>query len=130
MISLLIVSVITYSFVSLEKHNDKKLVGIWKGFEKDQQIEGVEKHWIVERFKNGNYVIMFTTKQDCEVETFTENGKWWTENGKFYEKAIGSDQEESYFYEVIDSEVVNFKSVGKPYGDKEYVFSDYKIFLD
>ena len=32
-------------------------------FEVEKQYEGVEKHWIVQRFANGTYVIMFTTKQ-------------------------------------------------------------------
>ena len=43
---------------------DPKMFGSWKGSEKDQQIMGVEKHWIQHRFENGTYIILFTTIED------------------------------------------------------------------
>lgn len=118
-------------FVMENKEHDAKLVGIWKGFEKDKQFEGVEKHWILERFENGKYVIMFTTKQDCDVETFSENGEWWTKDGQFYETSTGTKDIDIYNYEVVDKIVVNFKSIelnGKKRSD--YNFTDYKVNLD
>lgn len=116
-----------FSFNTEEK-NDKKLVGIWKGFEKHKQIEGVEKHWIQQRFNNGKFVIMFTSVQNCEVETFTEKGKWWTENGKFYEKSDMSENIDIYDYQVIGNEEVKFKSIKLDGADKtDYEFSDFKM---
>ena len=45
-VALALFSLLIFSFTIDEKEQDDKLIGIWKGFEKDRQIEGVEKHWI------------------------------------------------------------------------------------
>ncbi|OHT44578.1 hypothetical protein B0A80_17930 [Flavobacterium tructae] len=117
-----------FSFSTESKEQDSRLIGVWKGFEVEKQIEGVEKHWIQQRFENGTYVIMFTTKEDCQIETFTEKGKWWTEKGKFYELSSNAKNPEVYSYEIKNDEVVEFKSI-KLSGEKKdtYIFSDYKI---
>lgn len=102
--------------------NDKNLVGIWKGFEVEKQIEGIEKHWIVQRFSNGTYTIMFTTKENCEIKTFTEKGKWWTKGNLFYEKNENSDEPEIYEYSIKENLVVHFKSKSTT-----YEFDDYRL---
>lgn len=119
---ILFFGIILFTSFSSENNNDKKLVGIWKGFEVEKQYEGVEKHWIVQRFANGTYVIMFTTKQNCEIQTFTEKGKWWTKGNLFYEKHENGDVPEIYSYEVKDDLVVHFKNQ-----ENNYEFDDYKI---
>lgn len=129
-VALIVFSISIFSFTIDKKEQDDKLIGIWKGFEKDGQIEGVEKHWIQQRFADGTYVIMFTAKEDCEVETFTEKGKWWTEEGKFYESSENAKDIDVYNYEVKNDEVVEFKSIrlsGK--NNDTYIFSDYKLDL-
>ncbi|MET3020052.1 hypothetical protein [Flavobacterium hydatis] len=130
-VALVLFSIFIFGFSVDKKEQDSKLVGIWKGFEKDRQIEGVEKHWIQQRFADGTYMIMFTAKQDCEVETFTEKGKWWTEDGKFYEAMEGNKDIDIYTYEVKDKESVEFKSI-KLGGKKNdtYIFSDYKLDIE
>lgn len=129
-ITLIVIVISIFSFSIDKKENDAKLVGIWKGFEKDAQIEGIEKHWIQQRFADGTYVIMFTTKEDCEVQTFTEKGKWWTENGKFYEAASSTKDIDVYSYKVNGEESVEFKSI-KLVGENNdtYIFSDYRLDL-
>jgi hypothetical protein len=102
--------------------NEKALVGIWKGFEIEKQLEGIEKHWIVQRYSNGTYTIMFTTKQNCEIETFVEKGKWWTKGNLFYEKHDDSDETEVYEYSVKENLVVHFKSKSTT-----YEFDDYRL---
>lgn len=127
---LAVISILILSFSFDKKGNDPKLVGIWKGFEKDVQIEGVEKHWIQQRFADGTYMIMFTAKENCEIETFTEKGKWWTEDGKFYEAASSTKDVDVYNYDVKNEEEVQFKSIklsGK--NNDTYIFSDYKLDL-
>ena len=125
---ILLLSILIFSFSTEKKGQDSKLVGVWKGFEVDKQIEGVEKHWIQQRFENGTYVIMFTTKEDCQIETFTEKGKWWTEKGKFYELSGDVKEADVYNYEVKNDEVVEFKSIKLSGKEKDdYIFSDYKI---
>ncbi len=129
-VALAVCSILIFSFSIDKKEHDDKLVGIWKGFEKDTQIEGVEKHWIQQRFADGNYVIMFTAKEDCQIETFTEKGKWWTEDGKFYELVQDSKDIDVYNYEVKNDEVVEFKSVKLTGKDNTtYTFSDYRLDL-
>jgi len=117
-------SIISFTFISfkLKNENDKKLVGIWKGFEKEKQLEGIEKHWIVQRFSNGKYVIMFTAKQGCEIETLTEKGKWWTKGNVFYEQQDGNETIESYNYSVKENLVIHFKSL-----TNTYEFDDYRL---
>lgn len=127
---ILLLSIFIFSFSVVKKQQDSRLIGIWKGFEKDKQVEGVEKHWIQQRFQNGTYVIMFTTKENCEVETFTESGKWWTEDGKFYEVSEGTEDIDVYNYDVKNEEVVDFKSIRLSGEDNDtYVFSDFKLDL-
>jgi hypothetical protein len=129
-VALVLFSIFIFGFSVDKKEQDSKLVGIWKGFEKDRQIEGVEKHWIQQRFQNGTYVIMFTTKENCEVETFTESGEWWTEDGKFYEVSEGTKDIDVYNYDVKNEEVVDFKSIRLLGEDNDtYIFSDYKLDL-
>ncbi|MCC9017098.1 hypothetical protein [Flavobacterium lipolyticum] len=127
-LGLLLLAMLIFSFSTGSKEQDSRLIGVWKGFEVEKQIEGVEKHWIQQRFENGTYVIMFTTKEDCQIETFTEKGKWWTEKGKFYELSSSAKNPEVYSYEIKNDEVVEFKSI-KLSGEKKdtYIFSDYKI---
>lgn len=119
---ILFLGIILFTSFNSKNSNDKKLVGIWKGFEVEKQFEGVEKHWIVQRFANGTYVIMFTTKQNCEIQTFTEKGKWWTKGNLFYEKHESGDAPEVYSYEVKEDLVVHFKNQVN-----EYEFDDYRI---
>jgi hypothetical protein len=129
-VALAVLSVLIFSFTIDKKEQDEKLVGIWKGFEKDGQIEGIEKHWIQQRFADGTYVILFTTKEDCEIETFTEKGKWWSEEGKFYESTDSTTDIDVYTYEVKNDEVVEFKSVRLSGENNDtYIFSDYKLDL-
>ncbi len=119
------------SFLLGEKEHDAQLVGVWKGFEKDQETEGVEKHWILHRYDDGKYVIMFTVKDGCEVETFFENGEWWTKDGKFYEKSKESKFTDQYSYEIKDKTVVKYKSLELNGAKKtDYNFSDFKLDLN
>lgn len=118
----IIIMVIMTSFSKIaSKESDKKLVGIWKGFEIEKQMEGVEKHWIVQRFENGTYVIMFTAKENCEIQTFTEKGKWWTKGDIFYEQNENNPVE-SYQYNVKENLVTHFKST-----TTDYEFDDYRL---
>lgn len=122
---------LTASLSAQQKAHDPKMVGSWRGQEKDQQFKGVEKYWIQHRFEDGTYVILFTTidrRFDGEVETFSEKGKWWTENGKFYEQHSGG-QVESYTYKFIDDTHVSFKTLDNKsdFQNPDYQFIDEKI---
>lgn len=117
-------------FLPVNDEHDQQLVGIWKGSESNRQFDGTEKHWILQRFENGKFIIMFTTNQDCTVQTFTENGEWWTKDGKYYEKN-GNSPIDIYNYEVKNRKTINFRSIKLQGVDKsDYSFSDFKVDLD
>ena len=93
---------------------DPKLVGCWKGSEIGQQSEGLSKYWVSCRNENGTSTLLFIAiDKNGEVIQETENGKWWVENGKFYELHNFDGLTDIYDYEVIE--------------DSTYSFLDYKI---
>ncbi|MCW3162715.1 hypothetical protein [Chryseobacterium oryctis] len=108
---------------------DKNLVGLWKGGEKDQQIEGMEKLWIMERKEDGTFMLLFTTVQDCQVNQHIEKGQWWIENGEFHELHFDSGSTDVYTYELLDKSRVKFKSKSMTMDmtNSEYTFIDTKI---
>lgn len=68
----------------LERKNDKKLVGYWKGAEYDKITLVPKIYWTINRDETGKYFIVFTSTKDCEVRVWNERGRWWIDNGKFY----------------------------------------------
>jgi hypothetical protein len=110
------------------KYIDPKLVGCWKGSEVGQQKKGVSKYWISCRFENGTSTVLFITiNKNGEVIQETENGKWWVENGKYYEFHTVSGMTDIYEYETIENSV-NFRAIelmGKK--NPDYSFFDFKI---
>ncbi|WP_415325513.1 hypothetical protein [Chryseobacterium sp. MMS23-Vi53] len=108
---------------------DKSLVGLWKGSEKDQQIDGVEKLWIMDRKEDGTFMLLFTTVQDCKVDQHVEKGQWWIENGEFHELHFDSGNTDVYTYKILDKSQVQFKSksVSMDMNSNEYTFVDTRI---
>jgi flagellar biosynthesis regulator FlbT len=131
---IIIVVLITNFGFSQETNNiqnksiDPKLVGCWKGSEVGQQKKGVSKYWISCRFENGTSTVLFITiNKNGEVIQETENGKWWVENGKYYEFHTVSGMTDIYEYETIENSV-NFQAIelmGKK--NPDYSFFDFKI---
>ena len=82
---LLIASVILFSFgFTIQSKTDTRLIGTWKGSEKNNQISGVQKTWIMTRKGNGTYKIEFSMKdEEGKSKTTTEKGKWWTSGNQF-----------------------------------------------
>jgi flagellar biosynthesis regulator FlbT len=131
---IIIVVLITNFGFSQETNNiqnksiDPKLVGCWKGSEVGQQKKGVSKYWVSCRFENGTTTLLFVTlNKNGEVIQKTENGKWWVENGKYYEFHTVSGMTDVYEYEIVEN-AVNFKAIelmGKK--NPDYSFFDFKI---
>jgi hypothetical protein len=111
------------------KTYDSKLVGCWKGSEIGQQMKGTSKYWVSCRFENGTSTLLFVAiDENGEVTQETENGKWWVENGKYYELHNYDGVTDIYDYEVVDENTINFKAI-ELMGEKNnsYIFTDYKI---
>jgi len=108
---------------------DSKMIGCWKGTETDQQAEGMTKYWISCRQDDGKSILLFIALKDGEViEQSTENGRWWTKDGKYYELHDYDGITDVYNYKLIGDNKVEYRSVelfGKL--DTSYVFSDERI---
>ena len=110
------------------KTYDPKMMGCWKGSEVGQQQKGMSKYWVSCRLENGTSILLFIAiDEDGEVTQTTENGKWWTENGKYYELHEVDGLIDVYEYEVQENSV-KYKSIelmGKK--DSSYSYIDTKI---
>jgi hypothetical protein len=109
--------------------HDPALLGSWSGSEKSMQKIGMVKHWIQNRFEDGTFVLIYTTIEDDLVKNFSEKGKWWTENGKFYELHFRDDKTNIYSYELIDEGHVKFEGIklGSDFEKIEYESTESKI---
>ena len=127
---LILTSFLLFSFISIKSSDDdklkNKLTGTWSGSEEDNQIRGVTKYWIQIRNKNGTYILMYTTIENCEVENFVEKGKWWVKDGVFYEKYEDSDEPDVYAVEILDDKNIKFKAkkLSAEFDNKEYEFTE------
>ncbi len=107
---------------------DPKLVGCWKGSEIDQQQKGMTKYWVACRFEDGKSTLLFIAiNKNGKIIQNTENGKWWTENGKFYELHNYDGVTDVYDYEVIDDSIKFTGNVVMEGKLTNYSFYDYKI---
>jgi len=106
-----------------------KLIGSWSGTEEDNQKTGLTKHWIQQRNKNGTFVLLYTTMENCEVETHVEKGKWWIKEGVFYETFDEDGKTDAYSVEMLDDVNIKFKSkeLSLRFDNKEYEFFENKI---
>ena len=108
---------------------DTCLVGTWSGSEKDEQVKDVQVNWIQYRYPNGKLVTKFTTTYLGEQSVSTETGKWWTENGKFYEKSDDAKKPDIYSYEVVDKDHIIFRAIklAAEVENKNYQFVDTRV---
>ena len=117
----------TYS-QEASKTIDPKLVGCWRGSEIEQHQKGLSKYWVACRFEDGTSTLLFIAiDKKGNVKQTTENGKWWVQDGKFYELHNFDGVVDIYNYEVKDDSI-KFSAIevmGDP--NSKYTFYDYKI---
>lgn len=114
---------------SEKNQKDTCLVGTWSGSEKDEQIKDVQINWIQYRYPDGKLVTRFTTTYFGEQSVSTEKGKWWTKDGKFYEKTRKARKPDIYYYEVVDRNHIIFRAVKleTEFENKNYQFVDTRV---
>jgi hypothetical protein len=112
-----------------QKQIDKRLVGIWVGNEKDNQIEGMYKEWKMYRNSDGSFSIDFKATLNGRVQESTEKGNWWVENGYFFEYHNISGKTDVYIYTVLNKKQVKFKATNLeiPHFNMDYEFIDTKV---
>lgn len=93
------------------KKIDSRLVGVWNGAENDQQIEGLQKSWEMNRRADGTFTLDFKFTQDGKSQETVEIGEWWIAGGKFYEFHEGSGETDIYQYTVLNEDQIKFKSL-------------------
>lgn len=112
-----------------KKEFDKNVMGCWKGTEKDQQYEGITKYWVSCRLEDGRSLLLFVAIDKFgNVDQHTENGTWWTYDGKFYEYHKKANVLDLYTYKVLNPNKIEFRSYeidGQK--DETYLFTDEKI---
>ncbi|MCQ9633459.1 hypothetical protein MP477_00660 [Chryseobacterium sp. WG23] len=112
-----------------KKEYDQKIIGCYKGSEQNQQVDGTSKYWVSCRLDKGKSVLLFVAiDKDGKVTQTTENGNWWTNNGKYYELHNYDNVTDIYNYQILENGDVKFKSIelmGKE--DSTYEFTDSKI---
>ena len=130
LILIVFIAVVCLAFTTFKENNkdEKKFLGSWIGSEKDNQKKDLTKHWIQNRYKDGTFVLMFTTIENCVVEHMTERGKWSIKDGLFYE-LHNDGKTDIYSYEIIDDYHIKFKAkqMGIEQENKEYEFIDTKL---
>lgn len=112
-----------------KKEYDPKMIGCYRGSEQNQQIDGLAKYWVSCRLDNGKSILLFVViDEDGHVTQTTENGRWWTNNGKYYELHNVSHIVDVYEYKILKNGDVKFKSI-EILGNKDntYEFTDFKI---
>ena len=127
--SLAFLFILSNNFAQSKDANiDPKFVGSWTGSEKDQQQLGLEKHWIMHRFNDGMFILLYTTVRDGEVSSHAEKGKWWIENNEFHELHFVSGMTDIYTYTFLDDNNIMFKSkVVIESTQESYEFLDTKL---
>lgn len=118
-IIVVLIAIVSLSFTVIESSEKNKFIGSWKGSEKDNQTDGVTKYWIQNRYKDGTFVLIFTTVENCQVEHLAEKGKWWIKDGKT----------DTYTYEILDENQIKFKAKDLSLGfeNSNYEFIDTKV---
>lgn len=106
---------------------DQKLVGTWKGSETDQQVEGMTKYWVLSRFADGTFSMMFTTSQNCEINSHVETGQWWIQNGEYHELHYISGNTDIYTYSFPTENTVKYKVLDSKIVGETYEFTDTKV---
>lgn len=127
-IIVVLIAIVSLSFTIIESSEKNKFVGSWKGSEKDNQTDGVTKYWIQNRYKDGTFVLIFTTVENCQVEHLAEKGKWWIKDGLFYE-LHNDGKTDTYTYEILDENQIKFKAKDLSLGfeNSNYEFIDTKV---
>ena len=95
-------------------------IGNWIG---ENRVDGNLTTWVQKRFADGTYAILFIEIKKDEVVRNIETGKWWIENGKFYEisqKVMKTP--DVYEYVIKSKDEIFFKSTSV-----DYQFTDRRI---
>ena len=88
-------------------------IGNWTG---ENRLDGSLTTWVQKRFADGTYTIFFIEIKNDEVSRSVESGKWWIENGKFYEISRKTMKTpDVYEYVIKSKDEIFFKNTSVDY---------------
>lgn len=98
-----------FTYDSSDGVQDPRLVGVWIGSEKDNQIEGLSKEWEMTRNEDGTFILNFKMKMKGQKAKHSiEKGKWWVKDNKFYEYHDDSEMTDVYTFEILNKNQIKF----------------------
>jgi hypothetical protein len=115
--------------LSSGKQIDRTLVGNWKGNESSQQKEGMTKKWVFKRFINGDFYVIIEQESKDGVSYVEDDGKWWIQDGLYYEFHNNSGLTDVYTYQALNKDEIQFKSksIDLPMAVSEYTYIDTRM---
>lgn len=104
-----------------KSHPDvSSFVGVWVG---ESRKANSLTTWVQKRSEDGTYMIFFIKIEGNEVTRSFESGRWWLDDGKFYEITHDSKGEPHvYHYTIVSEELIFFDNV-----TVDYKFADKRI---
>jgi hypothetical protein len=129
MISLVFTSCLATKTLTNGKQIDKRLVGIWQGSEKDQQVLGMEKKWEMDKNKDGTFSLNFKAIIDGKTYEVIENGNWWVEGNTFFEYHENSGKTDIYKFTILNKKQIKFEMISTEidFAELNYSFINTKI---
>lgn len=106
-----------------KKSCDPRLVGIWVGVERNQEREGLEKQWRMERTEDGKFELLFKILDNGFYREYNETGTWYTIENRFYEYHDSSGKTDVYEFEVLDDKRIKFSSIAMSYDTNAEIYS-------
>lgn len=87
---------------------DVRMLGVWQGEYREK--DGSLKSWVQIRREDGSYRIEFRfSEPDGTLHHLAEEGKWWIEDGLFYERVLSwMAQPDVYRYRFKDDGCIDF----------------------
>lgn len=111
----------------MTKTIDARFVGKWKGSDEGKMVAGEINFWMMHRKSDGTFEIIFETHyEDGTAEQFFETGNWYVINDVFYEYRESDEQIDSYQFEFLSPQIIQFIEVNSETEDL-YSFKDYKL---
>jgi hypothetical protein len=97
-------------------------VGKWKG--EHMNADGqLERAWMLERFSDGTYTIIFFHHTKSGVFSSKAKGRWWINGDRFFETTGKNEKTvDEYTFQIISDDAIRFSSV-----TKDYVFTDKRV---
>ena len=120
-------SILFFNFLFAQKTMDKNLVGFWSSTIEKTKEDPIDGTLIMNRKNDGTFILYFELINNKDSIYTKEGGKWWTENGNYYEVLDRLKYDDVYTYKQKNDQIyfslVNKKS---PVGFRAFNYKEEK----